>query len=302
MGILDFIFGGQDTDGKTKTKTASTQTTTSDKLIGQDQVQATSDRNTTAATTQNRTTGTNTGNLLTHSEQGILDALIGRAAGTDNVFGDETADAVGAQKSVAGNLAGKLGSFDSDLDTHIANAKASVAQDYLERTMPGIQHYADLVGSSGNSTVQLLKQQGIRNLDTALMGVEEDWRLKAGDQYNQLGQVAANAAAGVTSSAAGYEEGGAEALKNALGAIGTAKGASYTQSSDQLADTAQNTQSVEDKIIEAILAERDQAEEDTDVTTTSKGTSSGSTSGSLPGLLGSLSSFFNIGPSRGPIA
>lgn len=304
MSILDFIFGGQDTSGDTKSKTATSTVEDSSKLIGQDQVQATSTRGDTEATTTNRTTGTTGGSLYTPAEQAALDALIQKSAGVNNVYGADTKAAVAGQGNVAAGLESNFANVGGNLDANIAAAKGAATLKYNEDVQPGIQHYSDLIGSSGNSTVQLMKLKGERDLQTQLMGVEADWRQKSQDQATQAGAVAADAATKYATGSAGFDAGAGEALKNALAAITTAKGGQYSTTADTLASGAASTKTLEDKLVEAILAERDDTTLTSDVTQKSSGSTSGSSSGSLPGLLGSLGSLGSLlsGPSHGPVA
>jgi hypothetical protein len=287
MGWFDDIFGG-DTKKSDKTSSTSSGKSSTTKLEGQETASVTGVQSATEGqTTQVQTQGNTTQNL-SDANRGILDQLIAKASGVNNVNSGRSSASVDLQASLAQKLASKVEGQGANLDGLIKAQQEAAKLNFAENQGAQISQFADNVGSSMNSTVQLLKTKGDRDLAVQLAALAADTTLQSRTIDNQETAIAADAATKATGASLDFDAGSSKALADAISALTAQKG-TVTSSLDQLqANQVQSQQSNTQTVLEELLKNLTTLDTEESSTSTGKGTTTGTTGGNAGGAVLSL--------------
>lgn len=287
MGWFDDIFGG---DEKKTEKTSSTSTSSSnvDKLEAQETASVnTSQTASTGKTDQVTTQGTTSQNLSDANRQ-ILDSIIQKAAGVNNVNSQRSSTAVDAQTTVANALAGKVANQGQNLDALIKAQQDAAKLSFAENQGAQISQFADNVGSSMNTTTQLLQQKGDRDLAVMLAGIAADTTLQNRQVDVQESAVAADAATKATQGSLQFDSGTSQAISDALSALSEQKGTVTSELTQGAASQTQESQTATQAIMQELLKNIQSIASTESTSSTGKGSATVGTGGNAGGAIISL--------------
>lgn len=273
MSFFDDLFGGSDQ------KQSQNQTTTTDvnKQTGTQEVSTKESASTVQGTAEQKGTQTEQQFLFSPENMDILNKLIAKSAGTQNVFGPQTAAATDQQSQVTAAALASINGMGADTDRIVQSAQQAAKLNFAENQGAQLSQFGDAVGSDLNSTVQLLKQKGDRDLATQLAAVEGDIRLKSRDQSTAALAVGGDVAARGAEGARSFEGGGSLALQDALKSLELGRGAEATSVQQSLTSGVTEQKTLEQQIAQNLIKEIMNLQS----TEKSTGSSKGSTGGSF---------------------
>lgn len=280
MGWFSDIFGSDDKK-KEKTSSSTKGSSSTERQKAEESASINKTQSATEASQQNLQTGGSTTQNLSDANRQALDELIARAASKDNIFGDRTSGAVDAQIALGNTLAGRVGQQGQNLDAMIAAQQEAAKLNFAENQGAQISQFQDNVGSSMNTTVQLLKQKGDRELAVQLASLDATTRLQARQLDNQENAIATDAIAKGAEAAGNFDAGQNDALTNALNALTTQKG-TLTSTLEQLAQSGvQSSNTNTQAVLQELLKSLETIDTEESSSSVGKGSASGS---STPGI------------------
>jgi regulatory protein YycI of two-component signal transduction system YycFG len=301
MGILDSILGGgkQKTSGTASSTSKSTTDTQLAKTEASQDVTAKQSTSQVEGAATQRGTQTQQTAQLTAEQLGTLDDLINRAATRETVYGAGSQDLGTMQKNIATFVSERLlNGGAADIDSIVQSAQNAAILNYEEGDLVNINQTIDsILGSQNNTTAQLLKEKGARNLATQLAAIEGDIRLKGADLQNQEAITAANVAGSALAGQQSLDLGSSQALNDALAALGIAKGATGVSTQDTLTSGVTSQRTTESELLDRLVRSLTgvQSTEETIGKTTGQQTGTTKDSGNILNLLELFSSSLNSG-------
>lgn len=287
MGWFDDIFGG-DTKKTDKTSSSTSSQSNIDKLEGQETASVNTTQSATAGKTEQVQTSGSTTQTLSDANRAILDTLIQKASGVSNVNSARSSGAVDAQAQVANALASKVSNQGNNLDALIKAQQDAAKLSFSENQGAQISQFVDNVGSSMNSTAQLLKTKGDRDLAVMLASIAADTTLQSRQVDNQEAAVAADAATKATQGALQFDAGTSQALSDALAALSEQKGTVSSTLDKTAATQTQESQTNTQAVLQELLKNIQSISSTESSSSVGKGTTSGSTGGNAGSAVLSL--------------